>query len=155
MKKTYKEYMSLLDENFVFKKINHTPKWIFLDRLADSWFTRITWILIYTALYLHFSNLWLALICVPIHSLMGPIHGAIVNWCGHKYGYRNFDLGDKSKNTLFLDFLMMGELYQNNHHHHPQKLNFAIRWFEKDPVYIMAKIMEKLRVIKIKESQTC
>ena len=28
---------------------------------------------------------------LPVHFLMGPIHGAIVNWCGHKYGYRNFD----------------------------------------------------------------
>ena len=155
MKKTYSEYMSLLDKSFVFKKITHTPKWTFLDKFADSWFTRITWILIYLALYLYFSNFWTALICVPIHSLMGPIHGAIVNWCGHKYGYRNFDLGDKSKNTLFFDFLMMGELYQNNHHHRPQKLNFAIRWFEKDPIYFMAKLMEKFRVIKIKESQTC
>ena len=28
---------------------------------------------------------------LPVHFVMGPIHGAIVNWCGHKYGYRNFD----------------------------------------------------------------
>jgi len=31
---------------------------------------------------------------------MGPIHGAIVNWAGHKYGYQNFDNGDRSRNTL-------------------------------------------------------
>ena len=27
-------------------------------------------------------------------SSWAPIHGAIVNWCGHKYGYQNFDNGD-------------------------------------------------------------
>jgi len=155
MKKTYFEYMSLLDNNFSLKKLNHFPKWYSLDKIADSWLTRMAWIAFYFYIYLNISNFWIALIFVPIHSVMGPIHGAIVNWCGHKYGYRNFNLNDKSKNTLFLDFLMMGELYQNNHHHHPQSLNFAIRWFEKDPIYFLAKLMEKFHIIKIKESQTC
>ena len=40
---------------------------------------------------------------LPIHFLIGPIQGAIVNWAGHKYGYRNFPgEKDQSKNTLFI-----------------------------------------------------
>ena len=65
--------------------------------------------------------------------MMGPTHGFIVNWFGHKRGYRNFDsLNDNSKNTLPLDFLMMGELYQNNHHYKPKNINFAVKWYEYD-----------------------
>ena len=45
---------------------------------------------------------WWCSCCCPSHFMMGPIHGAIVNWCGHKYGYRNFDNGDDSRNTLLV-----------------------------------------------------
>ena len=79
---------------------------------------------------------------------MGPIHGFIVNWFGHKTGYRNFnDLNDNSKNSLPLDFLMMGELYQNNHHKKPNDLNFAKNWFEFDFGYIISNILRKIKVI--------
>ena len=80
---------------------------------------------------------------------MGPIHGAIVNWAGHKYGYRNFKDGDKSRNTLALDFLMMGELFQNNHHHAGSKPNFASKWFELDPTYPIIWLLDKLHVIQL------
>ncbi len=36
--------------------------------------------------------------------LMSPIHGAIINWFAHKYGYRNFEVGDTSRNFLPVDF---------------------------------------------------
>jgi stearoyl-CoA desaturase (delta-9 desaturase) len=28
---------------------------------------------------------------------MGPLHGAIVNWCGHKYGYSNLTITTNQK----------------------------------------------------------
>src|SRR5258706_13160292 len=58
---------------------------------------------------------WMYLL-LPAHFLMGPIHGAIVNWCGHKYGYRNFDSEDVSRNTLPFDFLTAGEGFFDKHH---------------------------------------
>ena len=61
------------------------------------------------------------------------IHGAVVNWCGHKYGYRNFNSDDDSRNTLMVDVLAMGELFQNNHHARSRNANFAQRWFELLP----------------------
>jgi stearoyl-CoA desaturase (delta-9 desaturase) len=85
---------------------------------------------------------------LPVHFFMGPVHGAIVNWCGHKYGYTNFDNGDRSKNTLIWDLLLMGELYQNNHHKFPNRQNLAFRWFEFDPVYPIIKLLNLLRVIR-------
>ena len=57
------------------------------------------------------------------------------------------DIKDNSKNTLPIDFLMMGELYQNNHHRRPNNMNFAVRWFEIDLGYIATSFLKKLKVI--------
>jgi stearoyl-CoA desaturase (delta-9 desaturase) len=80
---------------------------------------------------------------------MGPIHGAIVNWFGHKYGYANFkDTGDHSRNSLPLDFVAFGELFQNNHHKYPARPNFAVRRFEFDPTYPILRLFSYLRIIR-------
>ena len=81
---------------------------------------------------------------------MSPIHGAIINWFAHKYGYRNFEVGDTSRNFLPVDFLMMGESYHNNHHKMGSRANFGgIRWHEIDPTYIVIRVLDKLRIIRI------
>src|SRR5205814_10304416 len=77
------------------------------------------------------------------------IHGAIVNWCGHRYGYRSFDNGDGSRNTLPLDVVTMGELFQNNHHKYPMSPNFAARWFEIDPTWQVMTLLAWAGVIEI------
>ena len=81
-------------------------------------------------MYFYFATAWWTWLLLPAHYLMGPVHGAIVNWCGHKYGYRNFDNGDASRNTLIFDSVTCGELFQNNHHKYAMSPNFAARWFE-------------------------
>ena len=80
---------------------------------------------------------------------MGPIHGAIVNWCGHRYGYRNFATNDDSRNMLVIDFLTAGELFQNNHHKLGKNPNFAVRWFEIDPAFQVMRVLGKLGIIEL------
>ena len=76
--------------------------------------------------------------------------GFIVNWFGHKHGYRNFEnTGDYSTNTLPVDLLMSGELYQNNHHRFPNKNNFAFKWYEIDFGYLLIKLLNRIGVITI------
>jgi stearoyl-CoA desaturase (delta-9 desaturase) len=129
------------------------PAWDSFDRFADAWPTRIFFGVAYTAFYVAFATHWWMFLLLPIHYLIGPVHGAIVNWAGHKYGYRNYDEKDHSRNTLFIDFLMMGELFQNNHHRHGARANFANKWFEIDPAYPIVLLLHKLRVIRlVKES---
>ncbi len=126
------------------------PEWNALDRFGDLWPVRILWGVLYTTFYFHFMTSFWVLLLLPVHYLIGPIQGAIVNWCGHKYGYRNFDNGDESRNTLVVDLLLFGELYQNNHHKNPNRANFAFRWFEFDPAYPIVRVLDLLRIIRLK-----
>lgn len=127
------------------------PEWRLLDYYGSTMVSRIIFGLLYVAFYVVFATQWWMYLLLPIHFMMGPIHGAIVNWCGHKYGYANFDNNDKSKNTTPFDFLMLGELFQNNHHKHPNSANFAKRWFEIDPVYPVMKVMHWARIIRLRK----
>ncbi len=124
--------------------------WPALDRIASAWATRLAFGAAYTLFYLRFAPHWAFYALLPIHYLMGPVHGAIVNWAGHKYGYRNFDTDDRSKNTLVFDVLTVGELFQNNHHRHPSSATFAQRWFEIDPTYLAMRVMDWCGMIRLK-----
>jgi stearoyl-CoA desaturase (delta-9 desaturase) len=129
----------------------NTPDWPALDRLADRWPTRIAFGALYTAFYVVFAPSWIWFLLLPAHFLMGPIHGAIVNWGGHSYGYRNFDTPDVSRNTLPFDFLTLGELFQNNHHKRLMSPNFAHRWFEIDPAHGAIRLFAALGIVQIPE----
>jgi stearoyl-CoA desaturase (delta-9 desaturase) len=129
------------------------PSWPAVDRIAQSWVMRLAWVGGYTLFYIHFAtHLWMFAL-LPFHYVMGPVHGAIVNWCGHKYGYRNFDNGDVSRNTLIFDFVTAGELFQNNHHKYGMSPNFAVRWFELDPTYQVIRVFAWLGIIDVKGAQ--
>jgi stearoyl-CoA desaturase (Delta-9 desaturase) len=153
MMHTKKIYNDVLNKRVVIEEKfdRNFPEYPAIDKIADSWFTRIGFGILYTAFYVAFATHWWMFLLLPIHYLMGPIHGAIVNWAGHKYGYRNFNENDKSKNTFILDFLMMGELFQNNHHHAGSKPNFAAKWFEFDPTYPIMLLFNKLNIIKLEK----
>ncbi|OZI09266.1 acyl-CoA desaturase [Siphonobacter sp. BAB-5385] len=130
------------------------PYWSTIEKMGDSWISRIGWgtaySLLYIAAFIWFDMHWAFFFLLPIHFLMGPVHGAIVNWSGHKYGYQNYDNNDKSKNSLVLDFLMMGELFQNNHHKLPNQVNFASKWYEFDPTYPVIKTLHWMKIIRLK-----
>ncbi len=131
-----------------------TPEWPLIDRLSQSWITRIGFGTLYALFYLRFAPSAWWLLLLPVHWVMGPVHGAIVNWCGHRYGYATFDNRDQSRNTLAFDFLTFGELFQNNHHQYPSSPNFAVRWFEIDPCYQVMRLMAWLRVIDLGPART-
>lgn len=130
------------------------PEWKLIDKLGDQWLSRVAWGLIYIGFYVAFATQWWMFLLLPIHFLMSPVHGAIVNWCGHKYGYSNFDNNDKSKNTFVFDLLMCGELFQNNHHKFGDRPKFAVRWYEFDPTYPVMKVLHLVGIIKIKPPLT-
>ena len=131
-----------------------TPEWPLIDKLSQSWVTRLAWVGVYSAVYFKFAmgTPWL-FVLLPAHFVMGPIHGAIVNWCGHMYGYKNFDNGDQSRNTLVFDVLTAGELFQNNHHKFGMAPNFAARWFEIDPAYQVIRVLAAVGILDMGHPQ--
>lgn len=150
-RKIYNDYRIKLKEPEHEFRGNY-PEWPLLDRIGTSWYSSIFFGLSYVTFYVFFATSWWMFLLLPIHFLMGPIHGAIVNWCGHKYGYSNFDNEDHSKNTTPFGFLMMGELFQNNHHKFPNSPNFAKRWFEFDMTYPVMKALHTLRIIRLRKA---
>jgi len=126
------------------------PDWEPFDKFASNNFVRVLWIGAYTAFYIAFATQWWMYLLIPIHAVMGPIHGVIINWFAHKYGYTNFATKDTAKNLLPFDFLMMGESYHNNHHRHGNRPNFGgIRWHELDPTYPIIILLDKIGVIQL------
>lgn len=126
------------------------PVWPIMDKITNMWIVRLIFGALYVWFYIAFATHWWMFLLLPIHFLIGPVHGAVVNWCGHKYGYSNFNNNDHSKNTFFWDFLMLGELFQNNHHKHANSLNFAKKWYEFDPSYPVIKLLSYTGIIKIR-----
>jgi stearoyl-CoA desaturase (delta-9 desaturase) len=129
------------------------PEWALFDDRLSGWGTSLAWGTLYTLIYVAFATHWWLFLLLPIHMMLGPVHGAIVNYCGHKLGYRNYGSDDNSKNTLVFDVLTMGELFQNNHHKWGQSPNFAVRWFEIDPGYQFVRLLGWLRIIDLSSAQ--
>ncbi len=139
-------YKIKIEEKFT----KNVPQWKKFDRLASSWFSRLGWGIFYTSFFIIFANHWWEWLLLPVAYLMAPIHGVIINWFAHIYGYTNFKVSDTSKNLLHFDWLMMGEGYHNNHHKYSGRPNFGgVRWHEIDPTYLIMLLLEKMKLIKL------
>jgi stearoyl-CoA desaturase (delta-9 desaturase) len=125
------------------------PQWPFIDRTFNRWPVRIGCGALYVLFYKRFATRRWHWALLPAHFAMGPLHGAIVNWCGHRYGYRNFASRDQSRNTLPIDVVCMGELFQNNHHARPASPDFAARRFELDLTWQVMRLLARLRIIQL------
>jgi len=152
MKSTHYMFRNLVQRKYtpdpLFTK-GYLPEWDRLDKFGNHVITRIVFACIYISFYVVFApNFWVYLL-LPIHFFMGAVQGAIVNWCGHKYGYSNYDNGDQSKNSSPFGIILMGELFQNNHHYDSQDANFAKKWYEFDLTFAIMLILDKVKIIKI------
>lgn len=126
------------------------PYWPALEKIADRWISRVTWAFIYIVIYILFATHWWLWLLLPIQLVMGPFHGAIINWFAHLWGSAPNKVSDTSKNLLPIDFLMLGESYHNNHHAHPARPNFGIKWYQFDPVYPFIRLFHWMRIIRLK-----
>ncbi len=130
------------------------PNWKSFDRFADSWITRLCWAAGYVLFYILFVPKgweWMYLL-LPFHFFMGPLHGVIINWYGHKVGYINFKVNNTSMNLMPVDIFMMGEGYHNNHHQQPSNPNFGFKWHEIDPAYPVIVLLKWVGIVKIENT---
>lgn len=141
----------------------NVPNWNKFDKFASSLFSKALWVIVYASIYLYLISssdltLWNYFILVPMflaHCLMGPVHGAIINYFAHKYGYRNFETTDTSKNLLSpASIIMLGEGYHNNHHKLMGRPNFGVKWYklELDPVWPIIWVLDKIHVIRLNKT---
>jgi stearoyl-CoA desaturase (delta-9 desaturase) len=89
-------------------------------------------------------NFWLYFIVLP--SFLSLHSYSIQTSLSHsnRYGYKNYDTKDKSKNVIWLFPFILGEAWHNNHHGEPKNSNFGGRKFwEVDPVYWLIKLIKK------------
>jgi len=135
------------------KYTKNVPQWKSFDNFASSNISRLFWAALYVLFFIYFTTAWWQWILLPVAFFMAPIHGVIINWFAHIYGYTNYKVSDTSKNLLPFDFLMMGEGYHNNHHANSGSANFGgVKWHEIDPTYCIMVVLDKLKLIKIKRS---
>ncbi len=130
--------------------IKNVPQWKNFDLFAGSKLSRILWIAAYLLFFTVFVSSWWQWLLFPITFLMAPIHGVIINWFGHIYGYVNYKVENTSKNLFPFDFLMMGEGYHNNHHKHATNANFGVKWYEIDMTFLIIKVLDTFGFIKLK-----
>lgn len=130
----------------------NVPNWPLMERIGDNWLSRVGWGTLYTLCYIHFATSGWEYLLLPVHYLMGPVHGVVINWFAHKYGYTNFKVNDTAKNLLPFDFLMMGESYHNNHHKLGGRANFGVKWWEFDPTYPVILLLNAVGIVKLKKN---
>ncbi|MCY7410008.1 MAG: acyl-CoA desaturase [Chitinophagales bacterium] len=126
------------------------PEWKWFEKYTHNFYARFLWIAAYITFYYFFATEWWMWLFLPLTIVMGSLQGASVNWWAHRFGYVNFKMKNTSKNIMPVDFIFWGEAYHNNHHQFPGRANNATRWFEFDMGYGAMRLMDKLKMIKMK-----
>ena len=151
MEKTRRSYADIFNGRVKVdpKFTKNLPDWKAFDDAAHPWYNRFLWVVVYVSFYAVFATAWWQFLLVPVHIAMGPIHGGIINWSAHKYGTVNFKMDNTSTNLFYIDVLMLGEAYHNNHHKFPSSINFGVKRNEIDPIYFTILLFNKLGIIKV------
>ncbi len=69
---------------------------------------------------------------------------------GHGWGYRNTEVRDLSTNNAFIAALTWGEGWHNNHHAHPKRWRFGVKWWEIDPAGWLITCMAATGIVQRK-----
>lgn len=94
------------------------------------------------------SGYWFIGLAYFVGIMSHPVQGWMVNSLAHRYGYRNFDTDDNSRNNTWVAIAAFGEGFQNNHHANPANANFAHKASEVDLGYSMCKIAFSVNLLK-------
>lgn len=70
-----------------------------------------------------------------------------INSVTHRWGYRNFNTSDDSRNNFLVGLVSNGEGWHNNHHAQPRSAAHGMRWFELDVSYLTIRVWERLGLV--------
>lgn len=65
----------------------------------------------------------------------------MINSLAHRYGRRDFDTNDHSRNNAWLAIITLGEGWHNNHHFYAGSVRQGFYWWQIDISYYLLKIM--------------
>jgi stearoyl-CoA desaturase (delta-9 desaturase) len=78
-------------------------------------------------------------------------HGTFcINSLAHTLGKTRHETGDKSRNSLILAIITMGEGWHIDHHHCQTRTKQGDRWYNFDPTFYLLWCFEKIGLIKLK-----
>ncbi|WP_454782994.1 acyl-CoA desaturase [Legionella sp. WA2022007384] len=126
------------------------------DALEKFLFTKFQslGLVIFLALYIVLFGLWgMVMWDLNILAITTVLFGAFAALT-HKWGYRNFDTKDNSRNLMRIGILLNGEELHNNHHNNPAsaKLSFLKNEFDLGWFYIT--MLMRLNLAKLRTSPT-
>lgn len=139
LKKLEPQTSLVSDLNFPVSYLNRKKLWILPYALQGALAIAIGWIF----------NAWLFAYCYWLGMMSHPIQGWMVNALAHRFGYRNFETPDNSRNNTLVAWLVAGEGFQNNHHYRPSTARFSARWWEFDSGYVLCKIGQAIGILDI------
>lgn len=61
----------------------------------------------------------------------------------HRYGYKNFESGQDSKNNWLISLILFGEGWHNNHHANARRAHLKEKWWEVDLIGDIINIIKK------------
>ena len=74
-----------------------------------------------------------------------PLFGAgVINGVGHSWGYRNFEVDDRSTNIVPWGIVIAGEELHNNHHTYPNSPKLSVKPWEFDIGWAWIRVFEML-----------
>jgi stearoyl-CoA desaturase (delta-9 desaturase) len=73
----------------------------------------------------------------------------VVDVLNHRLGYRNYETGDKSTNSLLMGAFHWGGAisWHNNHHAHPRYFSVKKQWWEFDVYLVILRLGERMGLI--------
>ena len=155
----YKSYLKYMDHlikkdsdevNKLSEDMNMDVSW--LNRKNLSWLPYIIHVIIALVIWQSFESFIIGA-AYWFGIMSHPLQGWMVNALAHKYGGRNFDTPDDSRNNTLVGYFVFGEGYQNNHHHSPQNAKFSVKSSEIDMGYAMVVIAQKFGLLKITQTK--
>lgn len=86
-----------------------------------------------------------------VQMLWIPVMAAgVINGIGHWWGYRNFEVQDRSTNIVPWGVLIGGEELHNNHHAHASSARFSAKWWELDVGWLYIRALQALGLAQVR-----
>ena len=131
------------DAAYYAKDVMRDKGLLFLERFSYlPPFLSLVVIYLVGTLVAHAGVAWLLWVGA-VRSVLAFHSAGLVNSWTHRWGYRNFNTNDDSRNSPFVALLSFGEGWHNNHHAQQRSASHGMKPREFDVSYLVIRLMER------------